>query len=146
MADGSQRRHTFLTDADGVIREGWLFKMTPHSMGITKDKFKKRWFMVQATPTGEIITYCKAPDDRETLTKTAPLVRPAPGSLRPVLKLVTIVFATARSRYCAGNCWCCQLMLIDCAVLAEIERSTDCARGVRRRQTQSRNGALRVSD
>eukprot|EP01052_Picozoa_sp_SAG31_P018388 SAG31_NODE_1300_length_8906_cov_139.354604_1_plen_82_part_00 len=70
-----QRRHKAKTDADGVIREGWLFRMTPSHMGITKDKFKKRWYMVQRTPVGEVLTYRKAPDDPDSLTKTAPIVR-----------------------------------------------------------------------
>ena len=69
MAD---RRHTAQTDADGVITSGWLYKMTPSSMSVST-KFKKRWFMVQNTPDGQQLTYCKAPDDPE-LTKTAPLV------------------------------------------------------------------------
>eukprot|EP01043_Picozoa_sp_COSAG02_P009147 COSAG02_NODE_306_length_25175_cov_76.540118_8_plen_128_part_00 len=58
------------------IAEGWLHKRSSnHHLG--KDKFVKRWFMIENTAIGPALSYCPSPDDR-TLSKD-PLVRcPAP--------------------------------------------------------------------
>lgn len=65
------------------IAEGWLHKRS--SNHLHKDKFVKRWFMVEDTAAGPALSYCPTPEDR-TLSKD-PLVRSTRGQRpRPVLR------------------------------------------------------------
>lgn len=59
------------------IAEGWLHKRSSNHH-LHKDKFVKRWFMIENTPVGLALSYCPSPEDR-TLSKD-PLVRARPRS------------------------------------------------------------------
>ena len=54
------------------VAEGWLHKRSSNHH-LHKDKFVKRWFMIENTAVGPALSYCPSPDDR-TLSKD-PLVR-----------------------------------------------------------------------
>ena len=58
--------------ASDYIAEGWLHKRSSNTH-LHKDKFVKRWFMIENTAAGPALSYCPSPDDR-TLSKD-PLVR-----------------------------------------------------------------------
>ena len=53
------------------IAEGWLHKRSSNHH-LHKDKFVKRWFMIENTVAGPALSYCPSPEDR-TLSKD-PLV------------------------------------------------------------------------
>eukprot|EP01043_Picozoa_sp_COSAG02_P050861 COSAG02_NODE_5281_length_4474_cov_265.284114_1_plen_268_part_00 len=57
------------------IAEGWLHKRSSNHH-LHKDKFVKRWFMIENTAVGPALSYCPSPDDR-TLSKDPLVRRPA---------------------------------------------------------------------
>ena len=63
--------------ASAYVVEGWLYKRSSSHVHM-KDKFLKRWFMVERGATGAAsLSYCPSPEDR-TLSKD-PLVRKPPS-------------------------------------------------------------------
>lgn len=72
------------------LAEGWLHKRS--SNHLHKDKFVKRWFMIEDTAAGPALSYCPTPEDR-TLSKD-PLVR----SVGPALPAPCVLLVARRNR------------------------------------------------
>eukprot|EP01047_Picozoa_sp_COSAG01_P024293 COSAG01_NODE_1497_length_10121_cov_74.291359_12_plen_250_part_00 len=116
VPNGLERRSAM---SDGAyVTEGWLYKLSSNSM-VGKDKFQKRWFMIEHTANGGMLSYCPSPEDR-TLSKE-PLVRPLPAP-DSVSSLLT-------HQLCAA-----------------LGRHTDSVRRLLGQEAQLRFRALRVSD
>jgi hypothetical protein len=116
VPNGLDRRSAM---SDGAyVTEGWLYKLSSNSM-VGKDKFQKRWFMIEHTANGGMLSYCPSPEDR-TLSKE-PLVRPLPAP-DSVSSLLTHQLCAAFGRH------------------------TDSVRRLLGQEAQLRFRALRVSD